>query len=110
MATILDLVLTGAVFAGNTLIAAVMTRFFRIKLRTRWGTAVYTALLVPVALLVTTMVVFSVGVGVDLGTPGAVVGLLIGAPMGLGITIDVLYVPAPDEYELPETTDRRSND
>jgi hypothetical protein len=106
MATIIDLVLTGAVFAGNTLIAAVMTRFFRIKLRTRWGTAVYTALLVPIALLVTTMVVFSSGAGVDLGNAGAVIGLMIGAPMGLGVTIDVLYVPAPDEYDLPETAGR----
>jgi hypothetical protein len=26
--------------------------------------------------------------------------------MGLGVTIDVLYVPAPDEYDLPETAGR----
>jgi len=104
MATILDFVLMGVVFAGNTVISAVMTRFFRLQLKTRWGTVVYTALLVPVALVVTTIVVFSLGVGVDLGSTGAVLGLMVALPMALGVTIDVLYVPAPDEYELPETT------
>jgi hypothetical protein len=106
MATILDFALMAVVFAGNTVIAAVMTRFFRLQLKTRWGSVVYTALLVPVALVVTTIVAFSVGVGVDLGSAGAVLGLMVGLPMGLGVTIDVLYVPAPDEYELPETTGR----
>jgi hypothetical protein len=106
MATILDFALMAVVFAGNTIIAAVMTRFFRLQLKTRWGSVVYTALLVPLALVVTTIVAFSLGVGVDLGSPAAVLGLMIGLPMGLGVTIDVLYVPAPDEYELPETTGR----
>jgi len=104
MATILDFALMGVVFAGNTVIAAVMTRFFRLQLKTRWGTVVYTALLVPVTLVVTTIVAFSLGVGVDLGSTGAVLGLMVALPMALGVTIDVLYVPAPDEYELPETT------
>ncbi|RCU47668.1 hypothetical protein DU504_10370 [Haloplanus salinus] len=106
MATILDFVLMAVVFVGNTGIAAVMTRFFRLQLKTRWGSVVYTALLVPVALVVTTIVAFSLGVGVNLGSAAAVLGLMIGLPMGLGVTIDVLYVPAPDEYELPETTGR----
>jgi hypothetical protein len=109
MATILDFVLMAVVFAGNILITAVMTRFFRLQLETRWGTAVYTALLVPVVLVVTTIVAFSLGVGVDLGSPGAVLGLMVALPMALGVTIDVLYIPAPDEYELPETTRDRSD-
>jgi hypothetical protein len=104
MATLLDFALMGAVFVGNTLVAAVMTRFFRIQLHTRWGTAVYTALLIPVVLVVTTIVAFSLGVGVNLGSAGVVIGLMVGLPAVLGVTIDVLYVPAPDEYELPDTT------
>jgi hypothetical protein len=106
MATILDFALMAVVFVGNTFIAAVMTRFFRLQLKTRWGSVVYTALLVPVVLVVTTIVAFSLGVGVDLGSASAVLGLMVGLPMGLGVTIDVLYIPAPDEYELPETTGR----
>ncbi|WP_248895955.1 hypothetical protein [Haloplanus halobius] len=103
MATLLDLALMGAVLVGNTLLAAVMTRFFRVQLHTRWGAGVYTALLVPVGLVVTTIVAFSLGVGVDLGNAGAVLGLMVGVPMGLGVTIDVLYLPSPEEYDLPET-------
>jgi hypothetical protein len=103
MATLIDFAVMGIVLVGNTLIAAVMTRFFRIQLHTRWGAVVYTALLVPVVLVVTTMVVFSLGAGIDLGSAGAVLGLMVGVPLGLGVTIDVLYVPAPDEYELPDT-------
>ncbi|MFC7174662.1 hypothetical protein ACFR97_15095 [Haloplanus litoreus] len=106
MATLLDVALMAVVFVGNTLVAAVMTRFFRIQLHTRWGTVVYTALLVPVVLVITTIVAFSLGVGVDLGSAGAVLGLMVGLPMALGVTIDVLYVPAPDEYELPDTAGR----
>lgn len=106
MTTVLDVVVTGAVFAGHTLLAAVLTRFFRIQLDTRVGAAIYTLLLVPLVLVVTTMVVFSAGVGVDLGNPVAVVGLLVGAPLALGATIDVLYLPAPDEYDLPDTPSR----
>ncbi|MFB6101902.1 MAG: hypothetical protein ABEJ73_04990 [Haloplanus sp.] len=106
MATLLDFALTGAVFVGNTFVAAVMTRFFRIQLQTRWGTVVYAALLIPLALVVTTIVAFSVGVGVDLGSTGVVLGLMVGVPTSLGVTIDVLYVPAPEEYDLPETTGR----
>lgn len=106
MVTLLDFALMAVVFAGNTLVAAVMTRFFRIQLHTRWGTVVYTALLVPVVLVITTIVAFSLGVGVNLGSAGVVLGLMIGLPMALGVTIDVLYVPSPDEYELPDTARR----
>jgi hypothetical protein len=103
MATVLDIVLMGAVLVGNTFLAAVMTRFFRIQLDTRWGAVVYTVLIVPVVLAVTTIGAFSLGVGVDLGSAAAALALMVGLPMGLGVTIDVLYVPAPDEYELPDT-------
>lgn len=103
MATVLDFALMGVVFAGNTVLAAVMTRFFRIQLDTRWGVAVYTGFLVPVALVVTTIVAFSLGVGVNLGSTTVALALMVGLPMGLGVTIDVLYVAAPEEYELPET-------
>lgn len=103
MATVLDIALMGVVLVGNTFLAAVMTRFFRIQLDTRWGAVVYTALIVPVVLAVTTIGAFSLGVGVDLGSAAAALALMVGLPVGLGVTIDVLYVPAPDEYELPDT-------
>jgi hypothetical protein len=101
---VVELVLTGAVLAVHTLIAAVMTRYFRIRLHTRWGSVLYTLLLVPLALVVTTLLFSGVlGIGVNLGTPTTVLAVLVGMPLALGVTIDVLYVPAPEEYELPDT-------
>ncbi|WP_435069003.1 hypothetical protein [Haloplanus sp. C73] len=103
MATILDVALMAAVFAVNTLLAAVLTRFLRLQLATRWGSAVYVGFLVPVVLVVTTIVSFSLGVGIDLGSAAAVLGLMVALPMALGVSIDVLYLPSPAEYDLPDT-------
>lgn len=104
MASLLNVVLFGALLVGHTLLAAVMTRFFRIRLRTQWGWVVYAVVGIPFVLVVSTLVFTGVlGIGVDLGTPAAVVAVLVGMPMVLGITVDVLYVPSPEEYELPDT-------
>jgi hypothetical protein len=104
MASLVTLVLFGAVLVVHTLIAAVMTRFFRLRLKTRWGPVIYALLLIPVVLVVTTLVFSGVlGIGVDLGSPGNVIGLMVGMPMVLGFAIDMLYMPSPDEYELPDT-------
>lgn len=92
-----------AIIGVHTLIAAVMTRFFRLRLETNWGTALYAAFLVPVTLFISTLVLTGpLRLGTDLGSPTAVAVLLILLPGSLGVTIDVLYVEHPDEYELPE--------
>ncbi|MFB6302693.1 MAG: hypothetical protein ABEH78_07530 [Haloferacaceae archaeon] len=98
---VVELVLTGAVLAVHTLLAAVATRYLRLRLATRWGRALYTGLLVPL-LLVTTTLVFGQLPLVPLGDPATAVAVMIGAPFALGATIDVLYVPAPEEYDLPD--------
>ena len=92
------LVLLGA----NTLLAAVLTRVFRVRLTTRWGSVLYVLFVVPVALLVVTLV-FGIVLGPDLGDPTTVVGLTILLPMTLGIAIDYFWMPAPEDVELPET-------
>ena len=105
MVSVINLVLLGVVLVVHTLIAAVMTRFFRIRLKTQWGSVVYALLLIPFVLLVTTLVFFGLlGIdgGLTLGTP-ALLGLAIGMPLALGFTIDVLYIPSPEEYDLPDT-------
>jgi hypothetical protein len=104
MASVVDIVLVGAVLGIHTLFAAVLTRFFRIRLDTDWGAAVYVALLVPLALLVTTLVfagVMGIGSGFELNR-ALVLGLFVGMPTVLGATVDVLYMTPPEEYELPE--------
>jgi hypothetical protein len=102
MASVLNLVLLGVVLVINTLIAAVMTRFFRLRLKTRAGAVLYALLLIPLALFVTTMLFGAVIPGEV--SVGLLLGLWIGMPLVLGFTIDVLYVPAPDEIDLPKTT------
>jgi len=104
MVSVVGLVLFGAVLVVQTLLAAVLTRFFRLRLNTQWGYVVFSFVLIPVALLVTTLVLFGVlpiGAGLDLG-PTALLGASVGLPLALGFTIDTLYVPAPEEYDLPE--------
>jgi hypothetical protein len=104
MVSVLGLVLFGVVLVGHTLIAAVMTRFFRIRLKTQWGYVIYSFLLIPVVLLVSTLLFTGIfNIGVDLGSPATALGVMIGMPLALGFTIDTLYVPPPEEYDLPET-------
>ncbi len=90
----------------HTFIAAVATRFLRIRLETQWGTALYVLFLVPVILLLSTLVLSGpLGLGTDLGSQQAVVMLVIALPLTLGYTIDVFWMPHPDEIELPDTID-----
>jgi len=94
---------TAAVLLGlvalNTLIAAVSVRFFRLQLETRWGPVVYTAILVPLVYVVTALIVFGalgVGSGLDLDQ-GTLLVFFWGVPLSLGVSLDVFWVPSPDE-------------
>ena len=87
----------------HTLLAAVMTRFFRLRLESRWGWIVYGVLLIPPVLLASTLILAGVvGLGVDLGSPAVAAAVTIGLPLALGFAIDTLYIPPPDEVDLPE--------
>ncbi|MDQ2054780.1 MULTISPECIES: hypothetical protein [Halobellus] len=104
MVSVVGLVLFGAVLVVHTLLAAVLTRFFRLRLNTQWGYVVYSFALIPIALLVTTLVFFGIlpiGAGLNLGAT-ALLGAAIALPLALGFTIDTLYIPAPEEYDLPD--------
>ena len=106
MVSVVGLLVFGAVLVVHTLIAAVLTRFFRLRLKTQWGYVVYSFLVIPVVLLATSLVFFGV-LGIDGGLnlrPPAFLGIAVGLPLALGFTIDTLYVPAPEEYDLPEKT------
>ncbi|PSQ57236.1 hypothetical protein BRD22_02740 [Halobacteriales archaeon SW_8_68_21] len=95
-----------ALVAFHTLLAGVATRFFRLRLSTSWGSAVYTLVLTPLLLLVSTLVfagALGVGTGIDIGSSTILLALLIALPLALGVAIDYLYVPSPEEYELPDT-------
>lgn len=104
MVTVLNLVLFAGVLVFHTLVAAVMTRFFRVRLDTEWGTVVYAVVLIPVVLVVFTLVFSGVlRIGPNLGSSYAVLAVMVGVPTALGVTIDVLYMEPPEQYDLPKT-------
>lgn len=106
MAFLLNLVLLVGLIGLHTVASAILMRFFRIRLKTRAGWLIYSLLLPPVPLFISTLVFTGpLGIGFDLGSPSVALSILIAFPMALGFTIDVLYVPAPEEYDLPETAE-----
>jgi len=90
----------------NSAVAALLTRFLRVRLHTPWGSAIYVMFLGPIVLLGLTLVLSGVlNLGGDLGSPAAVLLLTIALPLSLGATFDYFWMPAPDEIELPEQRD-----
>jgi hypothetical protein len=92
------------IVAVNTAVAALATRFLRVRLATGWGTALYVALIVPVLELIVTLVLSGVaGLGSDLGGQVAALAVVIFLPLALGVAFDFFWMPAPEEVELPDT-------
>jgi hypothetical protein len=88
----------------NTVITAVTVRFFRMRLSTRWGAVVYTFLLMPLVYVATTLALSgAVGLGGSgLADRGTVLILVWVLPFTLGISVDLFWMPPPDEMDLPE--------
>lgn len=106
MVSVVSLLLLTAVIGLHTLASAIMMRFLRIRMKTRGGWLLYSLLLPPVPLFLSTLVFTGpLGIGFDLGSPAVALSVTVALPMVLGFTVDVLYVPSPEEYELPDTTD-----
>lgn len=89
------------IVAINTAIAAVGARFFRVRMSTRWGSAVYTALIVPLAFVVTTLALSgAVGLGGGVFTDlGSTIAVTWGYPFAIGVAVDVFWMPAPGQLE-----------
>lgn len=80
----------------NTFIAAVATRFFRLALSTKFGTAIYTLLFVPALLVMSTLVLSGViGLGVDLQDRAIAAMVTIAFPFAIAVTIDYVWVASP---------------
>jgi hypothetical protein len=83
-----------------------MTRFFRVRLHTWWGSILYSLLLCPVVMVVILLVLSGVfRLGANLGSQTAVMLVTVVIPLATGITFDYFWMPAPDEVELPASTD-----
>ena len=92
------------IVAVHTAIAAVVTRLLRVRLQSQWGPVVYAAILIPVVLVFSTIAVSGVlGLGPNLGDARTVVFVLVAIPLVLGVTIDYVWMPAPDEVDVPDT-------
>ncbi|KAA9398963.1 hypothetical protein Har1130_12210 [Haloarcula sp. CBA1130] len=90
----------------NSAVTALMTRFFRVRLHTRWGSIVYSLLLCPVVMVVILLVLSGVfRLGANLGSSTAVILVTVIIPLAVGITFDYFWMPAPDEVELPASMD-----
>ena len=106
MVSTADLLGLLVVLLVNTAIVAVGTRILRATLATWWGVAIYAVVLVPLVEIGFALVLTGpVGLGPNLGTATAVVGLLVALPFALGVAFDYFWMPAPDEVDLPERLD-----
>lgn len=91
------------IVAGHTFLAAIAVRLFRERLTTRWTPIVFALAIVPLLLIASTLIVSGwLGLGPDLGTPTAALFVLVGVPLGLGLAVDYLWMPPPEDVELPE--------
>lgn len=103
MVAVLDVVGLLAILFVNTALAALLTRFFRVQMKTDWGSAVYIVSVVPVLQLVILLLGSGVlNLGPDVGSPTMVVGLTIVTPMAVGVAFDYFWMPAPGELDVPD--------
>ena len=101
MVSLIGAVLVVVMMAVQTAIAALLTRLFRVRLDSRWGPVVFAITILPVVLTLTTLLLGRIGP--NLGSRGTVVFAMIAVPVALGLTIDYVWMPAPEEVELPAT-------
>jgi len=107
MVTLLDAFGLGFMLLAHTAITALLTRFFRVRLHTRWGGFLYAVFFSPFVLVLTTLLFSGVfGLGPNLGSAAAVVAIVVLLPMAVGLTFDYVWMPAPDEVDLPEKWER----
>jgi hypothetical protein len=118
MVSVVGLIGVLVIIAINTAAAALMTRFFRVRLKTSWGPVVFALFLIPVVLVILTQILGGVilpigfailvqtlggkGLEFDVGGKLLVISLTVVLPLALGTVFDYFWMPAPDEVELPE--------
>lgn len=106
MVSALGLVGLLVLVTANTALAAIATRFLRIRLRTTWGTIIYVALFVPGLITVSTLVLSGVlGLGGVLGGRAFALVVSVVIPIVVGISVDWFLLPHPAEVALTEATD-----
>lgn len=82
----------------HTVVATVMTRFFRLRLDTRGGAAVFSLFLIPVALFLS-LLLFGQAIPGRM-EPNTLLLVAIVLPITLGFAVDLFWMPHPEEVEL----------
>jgi len=103
MVSVADIVGLLIILGVNSVVAALLTRLFRVQLNTQWGPVVYSVLLTPLVLVVLVLVMGGAGLGPNLGGASTVLGLTVLMPLALGMSFDYFWQPAPEEVEIPDT-------
>jgi uncharacterized membrane protein len=99
MAALADVVGVLVIVAINTALAAILTRFFRLQLETRWGSGLYAVVLIPIVQLIVLLFASGVlGLGGALDRSTAIVVTIV-VPLGLGAAIDVFWMPPPEAVD-----------
>lgn len=103
MVAVADAIGLVVIVLANTGIAALLTRFFRVRMTTAWAGPLYAVGLGSFAMLVSTLLLGGfLSLGPNLQSHGLVVGVTIVTPLVIGMTVDYLWMPAPEEIELPD--------
>ncbi|MFC7076989.1 MULTISPECIES: hypothetical protein [Haloarcula] len=104
MVAVVDVIGLLVIVLANSVVTALMTRFFRVRLNTKWGGLVYAVLLCPVVMFVIVLVLSGIfSLGGNLGSRSLALLVTIAIPLAIGMTFDYVWMPAPDEVELPQS-------
>jgi hypothetical protein len=84
----------------NSALAALATRFLRVRMRTNWGGMVYALLLVPLGLILLIPVYSGLlGSVVEFDATTTLLVVAVGIPLTLGLTFDYIWMPSPEDVE-----------
>lgn len=100
-AAVLEVIGFLIILAVNTVAAALLTRFVRGRMHTRWGSMLYTLTLTPIVLIVLVVLLQAV-LPVPVVGRGTLLGVTVLLPLSVGIAFDYFWMPPPEEVDLPE--------
>lgn len=96
MVSLVDVVGLAVIVAVNAFVAAVLTRYLRLQLTTLWGIVLFVGTVVPVALgAILLLLSGPLGLGPDVGSPGAALVVGVVTPFAIGVAIDLFWMPSP---------------